>query len=65
MKPIINPWFIYLAGACDEIREVVGFLFLIFEGFNLIQKSPDKSSSTSTDVSTQNEDISDGEKVNS
>ena len=29
MKPIINPWFIYLAGACDEIREVVGFLFVI------------------------------------
>lgn len=29
MKSIINPWFIYLAGACDEIREVVGFLFLI------------------------------------
>lgn len=27
MKPIINPWFIYLAGACDEIREIVGFLF--------------------------------------
>ena len=29
MKPIINPWFIYLAGACDEIREIFGFLFLI------------------------------------
>lgn len=27
MTPIINPWFIYLAGACDEIREIVGFLF--------------------------------------
>ena len=27
MKPIINPWFIYLAGACDKIREIVGFLF--------------------------------------
>ncbi|MGM9898980.1 MAG: hypothetical protein ACI32E_00195 [Bacilli bacterium] len=44
---------------------IVGFLFLIFEGFNLIQKSPDKSSSTSTDVSTPNENINDGEKVNS
>ena len=29
MKPIINPWFIYLAGACDEIREVIGLLFVI------------------------------------
>ena len=29
MKSIINPWFIYLAGACDEIRDVLGFLFLI------------------------------------
>ena len=29
MTPIINPWFIYLAGACDEIRKVVGLLFLI------------------------------------
>ena len=26
MTPIINPWFIYLAGACDKIREIVGFL---------------------------------------
>ena len=29
MKPIINPWFIYLAGACDKIREIVGFLFWV------------------------------------
>ena len=29
MKSIINPWFIYLAGACDEIRDVLGFLFLV------------------------------------
>lgn len=29
MKQIINPWIIYLAGACDEIREIVGFLFFI------------------------------------
>ena len=29
MKSIINPWFIYLAGACDEIREVLGLLFVI------------------------------------
>lgn len=29
MTPIINPWLIYLAGACDEIREIVGFLFWI------------------------------------
>ena len=29
MTPIINPWFIYLACACDEIREIVGFLFWI------------------------------------
>lgn len=29
MKQIINPWFIYLAGACDEIREIVGFLFFV------------------------------------
>ena len=29
MKSIINPWFIYLAGACDEIREIFGFLSLI------------------------------------
>lgn len=29
MKSIINPWFIYLAGACDEIREVVIILFVI------------------------------------
>lgn len=30
MTPIINPWFIYLAGACDDIREIV--VFLIFVG---------------------------------
>ena len=29
MTPIINPWFIYLAGACDEIRKIVGFLFWV------------------------------------
>ena len=29
MKPIINPWFIYLAGACDEIRKIFGFLFWV------------------------------------
>ena len=29
MKSIINPWFIYLASACDKIREVVVFLFFI------------------------------------
>ena len=29
MTPIINPWFIYLAGARDEIRKVVDLLFLI------------------------------------
>ena len=29
MKPIINPWLIYLACACDEIREIVGFLFWV------------------------------------
>ena len=29
MKSIINPWFIYLAGACDEIRDALGFLFLV------------------------------------
>ena len=29
MTPIINPWFIYLAGACDEIREIVGLLFWV------------------------------------
>ena len=29
MKSIINPWFIYLACACDEIREVIGFLFWV------------------------------------
>lgn len=29
MKPIINPWFIYMAGACDEIRKIVGFLFWV------------------------------------
>ena len=29
MTPIINPWFIYLAGACDKIREIVGLLFFV------------------------------------
>ena len=29
MTSIINPWFIYLACACDEIREVIGFLFWV------------------------------------
>lgn len=29
MTPIINPWFIYLAGSCDKIREIVGFLFFV------------------------------------
>ena len=29
MTPIINPWFIYMAGACDEIRQIVGFLFWV------------------------------------
>ena len=30
MTPIINPWIIYLACACDDIREIV--VFLIFVG---------------------------------
>ena len=25
MKPIINPWLIYLAGICDPIKIVLGF----------------------------------------
>lgn len=29
MTPIINPLFIYLACACDEIRKIVGFLFWV------------------------------------
>lgn len=29
MKPIINPWIIYLACACDKIREVIVFLIVI------------------------------------
>lgn len=29
MTPIINPWFIYIAGTCDEIRQIVGFLFWV------------------------------------
>lgn len=29
MKPIINPWIIYLACACDLIREIVGFLIFV------------------------------------
>ena len=29
MTPIINPWFIYIAGTCDEIRKIVGLLFWV------------------------------------
>lgn len=29
MTPIINPWIIYLACACDDVREIVVFLFFV------------------------------------
>ena len=29
MTPIINPWFIYIACTCDEIRKIVGLLFWV------------------------------------